>query len=173
MHIEYAISGSIYKWRLGGSGMGLFKQLLETAGEKITKDKGQREQEEAFVNNNEGSKAICAYFVNLFEKGNPGYDWVKENHVGLFPVVNKDSVSLCYMQMGDGKSYSGVKPKDIEVVKYSFQEMYSWYGLSENCGYRVLTSRTQLNALENMIYIEVNKLSHIKYNNGFLVKLFQ
>lgn len=153
--------------------MGLFGQLLETAGEKLTKDKEQRAQEEAFVKNNEGSKAICAYIVNLFKKGNPGYDWVKKNHEGLFTVINKDSVSLCYMQAGDGQSFSGMKPKDIEVSRYSFQEMYSWYGLAEGCGYSALTSRTQLNTLENMINMEVQKLPHIKYNNGFLVKMFQ
>ena len=122
---------------------------------------------------NEGSKAICAYIANLFEKGNFGYNWVKKNHAGLFPVVNKDSVSLCYMQIGDSQSFSGMKPKGIEVVRYSFQEMYSWYSLADNCGYSVLTSRTQINALKNMINLEVQKLPHIKYNNGFFVKLFQ
>ena len=66
-----------------------------------------------------------------------------------------------------------MKPKDIEVSRYSFQEMYSWYGLAEGCGYSALTSRTQLNTLENMINMEVQKLPHIKYNNGFLVKMFQ
>lgn len=153
--------------------MGLFGQLLETAGEKLTKDKEQLAQEKAFVRNNDGSKAICEYMVNLFQKGNPGYVWVKKNRVGLYPVINSSSVSLCYMQAGDGKSFSGMKPKDIEVAQYSFQEMYSWYGLAEGVGYASLTSRTQFNELENMINLEVQKLPHIKYNNGFLVKMFQ
>lgn len=153
--------------------MGLFGQLLETAGEKLTKDKEQRAQEQAFVRNNEGSKAICTFMVDLFQKGSSGYDWVKKNRVGLYPVINSDSVSLCYMQAGDGQSLSGIKPKDIAVARYSFQEMYSWYGLHEGVGYASLTSRTQLNELESMINSEVQKLPHIKYNNGFLVKIFQ
>ena len=153
--------------------MGTFGRLLETAGETISKDKEQREQERALVYHNEGSKAICEYIVNLFQKGNPGYDWVKKNRIGLYPVINPRSVSLCYMQAGDGKSLSGVKPKDVEVAQYSFQEMYSWYGLDEGVGYACLTSRTQFNALEDMIASEVLKLPHIKYNNGFLVKMFQ
>lgn len=99
--------------------MGIFGQLLETVGENISKSKEQREQEEAFVRNNEGTKAICAFFSNLFDKGNEGYNWVKKNHVGLYPVINSSSVSLCYMQPGDGKSFSGVKPRDIEVVQFS------------------------------------------------------
>lgn len=153
--------------------MGLFGQLFETAGEKFTKTKEQRAEEEAFVRNNEGSNAICAFFVNLFEKGNSGYDWVKKNRVGLYPVIHNDSVSLCYMQTGDGNSFSGMKPKDVEVVRYSFQEMYSWYGLDATIGYSTLNSRTQLNVLEGMINSAVQNLPHIKYNNGFLVKLFQ
>lgn len=153
--------------------MGLFGQLLETAGEKLTKDKEQRAREQEFVRNNEGSKAICAFMVDLFQKGNPGYDWLKKNKVGLYPVIYSDSVSLCYMQTGDGKSLSGIKPKDMEVARYTFQEMYDWYGLQEGAGYTSLTSRTQFNELETMINIEVQKLPHIKYNNGFLVKMFQ
>ena len=153
--------------------MGIFGQLLETVGENISKSKEQREQEEAIVRNNEGTKAICAFFSNLFDKGNEGYYWVKKNHVGLYPVINSSSVSLCYMQPGDGKSFSGVKPRDIEVVQYSFQEMYDWYGLKAGVGYSSLNSRTQFNVLEDMINTEVQKLPHIKYNVGFLVKLFQ
>ena len=135
--------------------MAIFRQLLETAGEKLTKDKEERAQEQAFVRNNEGSKAICEYMVNLFQKG------------------NSRSVSLCYMQPGDGKSFSGMKTKDIEVAQYSFEEMYNWYGLAESVGYASLTSRTQLNELQWMIESEVQKLPHIKYNAGFLVKMFQ
>lgn len=153
--------------------MGLFGQLLETVGENISKSKEQRAQEEAFVRDNEGTKAICAFFSNLFDKGNEGYDWVKKNRVGLYPVINSNSVSLCYMQTGDGQSLSGIKPKDIEVVQYSFQEMYSWYGLEAGVGYNSLNSRTQFNVLERMISSEVQKLPHIKFNNGFLVKMFQ
>lgn len=153
--------------------MGLFKQLVETAGEKIMKDKELRAQEEAFVRNNKGSEAICAFMTDLFEKGNSGYDWVKKNKMGLYPVIYKDSVSLCYMQPGDGQSFSGMKTKDAEVVRYTFQEMYDWYGLKAGEGYSCLNSRTQLNELEKMIDSAVQQLPHIKYNNGYMVKMFQ
>lgn len=153
--------------------MGLFGQLVGTAAEKLTKDKEDRQKEQAFVRNNEGSRAICAFMVDLFEKGNSGYDWVKKNRVGLYPVIYSDSVALCYMQAGDGKSFSGMAPKDIEVARYSFQQMYKWYGLSSGVGYAQLSSRTQLNELEDMINAAVQELPHIKYNNGFLVKMFQ
>lgn len=153
--------------------MGLFGQLAQTLGENITKSKEDREKEQEYVKNNKGTEAIVAFMVDLFQKGNAGYDWVKKNKVGLFPVINDDSVSLCYMQMGDGQSFSGMKPKDIEAVKYSFQEMYEWYGLGAGIGYSALTSRTQKNVLENAINSGVQALPHIKYNNGFLVKMFQ
>ncbi|MBD5479738.1 MAG: hypothetical protein HDR14_10700 [Lachnospiraceae bacterium] len=153
--------------------MGLMRQIFETMGENISKSKEERKREESFVRDNKGTEAICAFMTNLFEKGNAGYNWVKKNKVGLFPVINKESVSLCYMQLGDGQSFSGMKPKDIEVARYSFREMYDWYGLDENCGYDILNSRTQLNVLEDMIKSDVEKLSHIKFCNGFLVKMFQ
>jgi len=154
--------------------MGIWSKLAGTIGENLSKDKEQREQEKAYVRNNEGSKAICAYIAYLFEKGNAGYDWVKKNRVGLYPEINYDSVSLCYMKVGyDDKNLSSVLPKDAEVVKYSFQEMYNWYGLDANCGYSFLNSKTERYELENMISSEVQKLPHIKYNNGFLVRAFQ
>jgi hypothetical protein len=152
--------------------MGLFGKIAGTIGENISKDKEQKEKEKAFVQNNEGSKAICAYIAELFEKGNSGYDWVKENRVGLFPVINSDSVSLCYMQGGDGKSFKTAMPKDVEVARYNFEEMYNWYGLEASRGYRMLDSRIQLNELESMINSKVQELPHIKYNNGYLVKMF-
>lgn len=111
--------------------------------------------------------------VDLFDKGNAGYAWVKQNRVGLYPVVGEESVALCYMQPGDGQSFSGIKPKDVVVSEYSFQEIYSWYNLEAGSGYERLTSRTQLNALEQQIHSEVQKLPHIKFNNGYLVKMFQ
>lgn len=153
--------------------MGLLGKLAQTVGENISKSKEKRQQEIDFVENNEGSKAITAYMVDLFQKGNPGYDWVKKNKVGLFPVINNDSVSLCYMQVGDGKSLSGVKPKDVEAQRFTFQEMYRWYGLPAGVGYTSLDSRTKKNVLENMIDMAVQALPHIKYNGGYMVKLFQ
>lgn len=153
--------------------MGLLGKLAQTVGENISKSKEDRQREIDFVKNNKGSEAITAYMVDLFQKGNPGYDWVKKNKVGLFPVINNDSVSLCYMQVGDGKSLSGVKPKDIEAQRFTFQEMYRWYGLPAGVGYTSLDSRTKKNVLENMIDTAVQALPHIKYNGGYMVKLFQ
>ena len=153
--------------------MGIFKILAETAGEKLAKDKEQRAREEAYVRNNPGSKAFCAFFVDLFQKGNAGYNWVKENRTGLYPVINNTSVSLCYTQYGDGKSLSGVAPKDKEVACYSFEEMYRWYGLSAGVGFSALNTRTEKNALESMISGQVQQLPHIRFNNGFMVKMFQ
>lgn len=153
--------------------MGLLGKLAQTVGENISKSKEDRQREIDFVKNNKGSEAITAYMVDLFQKGNPGYDWVKKNKVGLFPVINNDSVSLCYMQVGDGKSLSGVKPKDIETQRFTFQEMYRWYGLPAGVGYTSLDSRTKKNVLENMIDTAVQALPHIKYNVGYMVKMFQ
>ena len=153
--------------------MGILRKMVETVGENVSKNKEERMREKEYVQSNRGTEAICAFIANLFAKGNTGYCWVKENRVGLYPIVKQNSVSLCYMQSGDGQSFSGMKPKDIEVANYSFLEMYRWYGLDEDSGYHDLYSRTELNALESMINSEVEKLPHIKYNNGFLVKMFQ
>lgn len=101
--------------------MGLLRKMLETAGENIVKDKEQRLMEKEFIRTNDGSKVISIFIADLFEKGNSAYVWVKKNQVGLFPVVSEDSVSLCYMKAGDGQSFSGMRPKDIEVIKYNLK----------------------------------------------------
>jgi len=152
--------------------MGILGQLFQTAGENIAKSKDEREFEKEYVLNNVGSKAISEFIAFQFEKGNPFYIWLKKNKVGLYPVINDDSVSMCYMQYGDGQSFSGMIPKDREVGNYTFREMYTWYGLNSGEGYDKLWSRTQKNTLESMINGEVMKLSHIKFNNGYLVKAF-
>lgn len=151
--------------------MGLLRKMLETAGENIVKDKEQRLMEKEFIRTNDGSKVISIFIADLFEKGNSAYVWVKKNQVGLFPVVSEDSVSLCYMKAGDGQSFSGMRPKDIEVIKYKFEEIYKISGLE--VGYNKLNTITEINELESMINEEIKKLPHIKYNNGYLVKMFQ
>lgn len=155
--------------------MGFFKQIAKTAGEKLLKSKEEIEQEKSFVRNNEGSEAICAYIRDLFEKGNVGYNWVKENKMGLYPVIYNNSVALCYMQTGglNATSFSEAKAKDVEVANYTFQEMYDWYGLSSGIGYTELSSQIQKNTLEHMIDTAVQELPHIKYNIGYVVKMFQ
>lgn len=150
--------------------MGLFRQLAETAGENILKDKEQKLEEKEFVRGREESKVISLFITALFEKGNPAYNWVKENHVGLFPVIDEQTVSLCYMKPGDGQSFAGIKPRDIEIVKYKFEEIYNICGLSN--GYLRLRTRIEKNELEKMIDEEIRKLPHIKYCNGYLVKMF-
>ena len=76
-------------------------------------------------------------------------------------------------QGGDAKTLKSSMPKDVEVANYTFREMYEWCGLDLSRGYFILDSRTQMNALESMITTSVLQLPHIKFNNGFLVKMFQ
>lgn len=152
--------------------MGVFGRLGGSIVEKVTKDKETREKEKNFVRNNEGSQAICAFIRNLFEKGNMGYEWVKKNRTGLFPVTHQDSVALCYFEYGDGKSWEGMKTKEIAAAEFSFQEMYEWYGLDSDRAYSMLGTRTMLDTLDQMIRVEVEKLPHIKNSNGFMVKMF-
>ena len=76
------------------------------------------------------------------------------------------------MQTGDGQSLKGIVPKDIPVATIYFNEMYDWYGLKNGEGYRILDNKLQMKTLENRISQEVQKLSHIRYNGGFLVKMF-
>lgn len=67
--------------------MGLWRQMVETVGENVSKSKEERMREKEYIQNNKGTEAICAFIVNLFEKGNTGYCWVKKNRVGLYPIV--------------------------------------------------------------------------------------
>ena len=148
--------------------MSIFDQIKG----KVKQEMEQREAQKAFVENHKGSEAICEYIVNMFDKGNSAYYWLKENKTPLYPIVQESRVQLCYMQAGDGKSFSGIKPKDIPVATIYFNEMYEWYGLKNGEGYRILDNKVQMKTLEYMISREVQKLPHIKYNAGFLVKMF-
>lgn len=153
--------------------MGLFGNLIDSVKENVEKDRQQKEKEREYVRNSEASKAICEFIVDLFQKGNPAYKWIKENNkIGLSPQVNFNTVSLTYMQPGDGKSFSGIKPKDIEVSQYSFQEIFEWYGL-ETCGYKQLDTKTERKELEYMIGSAIEQLPHMKLTCGYTVKMFQ
>lgn len=148
--------------------MSLFGKLQE----KYQENKAQKQQEEEYVKNNRGTEAICAYMKAMFEKDNPAYQWLKSEKTPLYPVVGEDCVSLCYMQAGNGQSIRDIKPSDIAVFTCSFQQMYDWYGLGNGEGYSVLNTKVEKKALEQFITWEVEKLQHLKYNGGFLVKLF-
>ena len=155
--------------------MGIFKQMAQTLGENIAKSKEDRKREEDFIKGNPGSQAIAAYLARLFEKGNGAYNWIKQNKEGLYPVINDDSVSLCYTQSGSvhAQSWKEAKAQEITVGKYSFQEMYKWAGLADGAGYSRLTSRTQKNALESMIHQAISAHPYLKFNGGYRVKMFQ
>lgn len=139
---------------------------------RVQQEMAQREQMKAYVENHKGTEAICSYIVDLFDKGNSGYYWLKENKTPLYPVVQESRVQLCYMQTGDGQSLKGVIPKNVPVATIYFNEMYDWYGLENGEGYRILDNKLQMKTLETRISLAVQKLPHIKYNAGFLVKMF-
>lgn len=153
--------------------MGFLRQIFNNAATSIEKEKLRKEQEREFVRNNEGSKAISEYMTDLFQKENSAYCWIKENNEGLFPKVFEDYVALCYLQLGDGQSISGMKPKDIVIHEYTFEEIYAWYGLEENVGFHKLTSKLQMKELEGIINSQIGKLAHLKFNGAYLVKMFQ
>lgn len=158
--------------------MGIFGNIVNGIKEQYQQSKEQIELERHFICINPGTEVICAYIKNVFNKDEPGYNWLKENKLlsilstPLYPVVGESYVSLCYMQPGDGRSWESSKPKDIEVARYTFQEMYKWYGLENGVGYKRLDSKTKRKILESLIISKVEELPHIKYNAGFVVKMF-
>lgn len=151
--------------------MGLFDTIKNAYQDKKAAEQAERD----FVINHEGTKAICAYMKMVFEKGNPGYNWLKQNHgYPLYPKVENNQVLLCYQHVEKNpQSFKDAKPKDVEVGRYSFQEMYAWYGLNDGEGYSFLDTKLKCRTLEGRITSAVEEHPHIKYNGGFLVKLFQ
>ena len=158
--------------------MGIFGDFIGGIQGQVQKNKRLKAMEENFVRTNRGSEAICAYIKQLFDKDGPGYDWLKKNKLSpmmstpLYPIVGEDYVSLCYTKYGNGRSFSNSIPKDVEVKRFSFQEMYEWYGLTSVVGYSSLNSKFKRKILESMITDKVQELPHIKYNGGFVVKMF-
>ncbi len=146
--------------------------ILENLKGKVKQEMEQREQLKAYVENHKGTEAICAYMTCFFDKGDSGYYWLKENKIPLYPVVQESRVQLCYMWTGKAQSFKDVIPKDVPVKTIYFNEMYEWYGLNRGEGYQILNTRVERKTLEMKISQEVQKLPHIKYSTGFLVKMF-
>lgn len=137
--------------------------------------KAADEAERDFVRNHKGTRAICAYMKMLFDKGNTGYNWLKANpFFPLYPKIEDDQVLLCYLYtQKNPQSFQEMKSRDEEVTRYSFQEMYRWYGLANGEGYELLDTKLKKNELEHQISFAVQELPHIRYNGGFVVKMFQ
>lgn len=143
--------------------MGVFGKIISGIQDQYQQNKARKEAERNFVKTNRGTEAICAYITALFDKGQPAYSWLKSNRKPLYPkVMNTNTISLCYTQYGDGRSYESSKSKDIAVATYSFQDMYQWYGLTKGEGYDELTMKIQCETLEFTILDELEKLTHLK-----------
>lgn len=151
--------------------MGLFDTIKNAYQDKKAAEQAERD----FVNNHKGTEAICAFMKMIFDKGNPGYKWLKENRTyPLYPKVENNQVLLCYQySQKTPQSFKDAMPKDEEVGRYSFQEMFNWYGLADGEGYNFLDTKLKKRALESRIVSAVEELPHIKYNGGFVVKMFQ
>lgn len=150
--------------------MGLFDVIKNAYQDKKAADQAERD----FVCSNSGTAAICAYMKMVFDKGNAGYKWVKANRTSLYPIVENDQVLLCYQYTErNPQSFQEAKPQDVEVGRYSFQEMYRWYGLQDSEGYSCLDTKLKRRTLEYQISSAVQELPHITYINGFRVKMFQ
>lgn len=154
--------------------MGVFGDLAGNIKNKIESDKAEKERLRREIQNNRGTEAICSYMFTLFEKGNAGYNWLKANRkFPLYPVVGDAGVELCYTQYASNpQSLREMKPKNIRVSYYCFQEMYSWYGLAYGEGYLTLNNKVQKDWLCSMINQRVQQHNHIKYTTGWELKLF-
>lgn len=151
--------------------MGFFDSIKNAYQDK----KAAEEAERDFVRSHKGTEAICAFMKMIFDKGNPGYNWLKENRgCPLYPKVDNNQVLLCYQDtQSNPQSFKDAMPKDVEVGRYSFQEMYNWYGLGAGEGYSFLDTKLKKSTLESRISNAVQELPHIKYSSGFVVKMFQ
>lgn len=151
--------------------MGLFDTIKNAYQDKKAAEQAERD----FVRNHKGTEAICAFMKMIFDKGNPGYNWLKENRGWpLYPKVENNQVLLCYQHSEKNpQSFKDAMPKDVEVGRYSFQEMYNWYGLEDGEGYSFLDTKLKCRTLESQLTSAVEEHSHIKFNGGFIVKMFQ
>lgn len=149
--------------------------LFDTIQNSYQAKKAADEAERDFVRNHKGTQAICAYMKTLFEKGNPGYNWLKANpSFPLYPKIEGGQVLLCYSYtQKNPQSFKEAMPRDEEVTRYNFQEMYRWYGLADGEGYNLLDTKLKEKELVLRISSAVQELPHIRYNGGFVVKMFQ
>lgn len=141
------------------------KAPAEEAAPKQEHRKSEPHPDTEEIGDNPGAKAVCAYFLDLFQEDHAGYEWLKENpNYPLYPNVREDGVSLYY------KNKQGV---DAMIGHFPFAVINKWNGLQEGKGYTEITDIAQRKQLEALITRRVDALDHIKLSDGgFAIKRF-
>lgn len=126
---------------------------------------------EDIIRDNKGTRAICAYFYDLFERNHSGYRWMKANpQIPLYPRVLQSGVELCYSeQVKNSSLWSHRQVRNIAIASYSFEEIYQWYPLAKGEGFTELTNRDDRVILADLISQEILRHDHIKNSNGLVL----
>ena len=158
-----------------GKMMNLFQSAVETVKQQHEDKKRREAADAAWVREQPASKVICDYFYAFFDKDQPGYRFIKENHQTLTLSVKEDGVEL-HWAGNHGPAQSLREAKAIgegDKRLIPFAEAYQWRGGFS--GYARLDTRAKQAALREMILQKIRSHPHIKYNEytcNIGVKLF-
>ena len=112
------------------------------------------------LEDNPGAKAVCAYFLDMFQEDHAGYEWLKANpNYPLYPNVREDGVSLYYQNK---------QGMDTMIGHFPFTVINKWNGLQDGKGFTQVTDIALRKQLETLILRRVDALDHIKLSNGGL-----
>lgn len=154
--------------------MGLLTNLKNNIANSYNEKKAAAQQDKAYVRNNIGSTAIAEFIAAYFGKGAPLYNWVKDNHQGIEFRTNAFSIDVYYTySVRNPQGFRDAMPKKEVICTFSFDEMYRWYGCTNQGAFSRLTTKTQMNELYSIIIEHLNEIPHIKYANGWTVRMFQ
>ena len=126
---------------------------------------------EDIIRDNKGTRAICAYFYDLFERNHSGFRWMKANPTTpIYPKVNLHSIDLCYMeQVKNSSLWANRQVRNIAIASYTFEEIYQWYQLGKGEGYLELPDRDDRLILKGLITQEILRHDHIKNSDGLVL----
>ena len=152
--------------------MNMFQSVVSNVKQQHEEQKKRDAADAAWVEAQPESKVIGEYFRVYFDKKEPGYRFLKENHQCMWVNVKEEGVELSWQaSAGGAQSFREVSNafKDAKMM-VPFGKIYQWGGCS---GFSRLDTKAKRRALERIIDQHIMALPHMKNNGSYTVKMFQ
>lgn len=151
--------------------MSIFQSVVDNVKQQREDQKRRDEADFAWVRSQPESEIIGEYFRSYFDKKQPGYQFLKENHQCMWVNVKEDGVELSWQaSAGGAQSLREISNafKDAKML-VPFAKIYQWGGCS---GYTMLDTKAKRSELNRIIDRHIMTLPHMKNNGSYTVKMF-
>lgn len=158
-----------------GKMMNMFQSVVDNVKQQHEDQKRRDAADAAWLRSQSGAEVISRYFRFYFDKKEPGYCFLKENHQCIWINTKENGVELSWQARYSKpvESFREIAQANKEAkMLIPFEQIYQ--NMGGNRGYFTkLDTKAKRIALDNMITDSIQTLPHIKYNGSFSVKMFQ